>query len=386
MVKSGNTVSVDSDGGYFAIKGFLFQFDKTLIEIIQNPGTSVEIEQTQDVGTDQIYTQVKHKETQDYKPSKVKKAVKQLLNEYKENPQGKYSLYCYFRDRQPQSTTVSLEELNKILSTDSASFTIKVKSAFIKNFDLIFAPDFEAQFEALLKDIKDAFNLKDDDEAIIYHALLRNKVMNLSILKKRNERTIDLAALKSMVSQNEKVIFDLAYAKFMGNEEYLKFIKKEYFVFKRGVNIPSNERLFVVGADAEVTDQELIEIIQKIQNRYYAKENSPAPYIHLHDVSTQHLAIIKQQLWDKGLHFLDGTHFNGDRFRPQDITKTIHDIKGNSTKFKVLDGKNLESILKLVNFEEVYVLLNVKNSPLPDLPNITKTFYIEKTANILKVL
>ena len=37
------------EGGYYAIKGFLYQFDKTLIEVITNPQTSVAFENRQDI-------------------------------------------------------------------------------------------------------------------------------------------------------------------------------------------------------------------------------------------------------------------------------------------------------------------------------------------------
>lgn len=384
--KNGSLTSADSDGGYFAIKGFLFQFDKTLAEIIKNPSISVEVEQTQDIGVGERYTQVKHKETQDYTPSKIKAAIKQLLNEHKKSPQSKYALYCYFRDRHPQELSLDANQLDQILGADKTVYTSKLKKTFLKCFTLVFADDFEAQFDALLQEIKAAFRLRDKPEALVYHALLRSRVMDLSVLKDRSKRTVTLDTLKAAVSENEKIIFDLAYAKYVGNEAYLKLLKKEYFTFKNGINIPNNERLLIIGADHAVTDGELITIIQGIQSRYYSRDNSPAPYVYLHDVDSSRLAAVKQQLWSKGLYFADGTHFNGDKFRPEDLIASVHDIKGNAIRFKLVDALTLENTLKLVNFDEVYAFLNTENSPLPALPNVTKTFYIEDATNVMKVV
>jgi len=58
------------EGGYYAIKGFLYQFDKTLIEVITNPQTSVAFENRQDIDYEDYVLQFKHKETQDYTPRK----------------------------------------------------------------------------------------------------------------------------------------------------------------------------------------------------------------------------------------------------------------------------------------------------------------------------
>jgi hypothetical protein len=45
------------DGGYYAIKGFTFQFDKSLLVVLENQESDVEIEQIQDIGVDNYYIQ-----------------------------------------------------------------------------------------------------------------------------------------------------------------------------------------------------------------------------------------------------------------------------------------------------------------------------------------
>ena len=41
---------MNNNGGYYAIKGFLYQFDKTLIEILRNPSKKVGIEKSNVTG------------------------------------------------------------------------------------------------------------------------------------------------------------------------------------------------------------------------------------------------------------------------------------------------------------------------------------------------
>lgn len=46
MCQNGN------DGGYYAIKGFLYQFDNAILEIMDNPDKEVGIEHIQDINCD----------------------------------------------------------------------------------------------------------------------------------------------------------------------------------------------------------------------------------------------------------------------------------------------------------------------------------------------
>jgi hypothetical protein len=84
------------DGGYYALKGFAFQFNKSLLEVLENQESDVEIEQIQDIGVDNYYIQVKYHETQTYANWKIKKPMVQLLEYSKSDKSRNFCLYCYF--------------------------------------------------------------------------------------------------------------------------------------------------------------------------------------------------------------------------------------------------------------------------------------------------
>lgn len=94
-----NAAPEERDGGYYAIKGFLYQFDITLLEILNNPGTRVQFEQIQDINYDNYVIQVKHKETQDYSDSKIRKPIMQLIDIFNQDNSKKLNLYCHFKDQ-----------------------------------------------------------------------------------------------------------------------------------------------------------------------------------------------------------------------------------------------------------------------------------------------
>jgi hypothetical protein len=99
MTKSRKTQSdaKTDDGGYYAIKGFLYQFDKTLIEVVTNPQSKIAFENKQDIDYDDFVLQVKHKETQEYSHSKIRKPVEKLIGLFHCDPTKKLCLYCHFK-------------------------------------------------------------------------------------------------------------------------------------------------------------------------------------------------------------------------------------------------------------------------------------------------
>jgi len=128
------------EGGYYAIKGFLYQFDKTLIEVITNPQTRGAFENRQYIDYEDNVLQVKHKETQDYTPSKIRKPVEKLLDSFSRDSTKKFCLYRYFRDRKPQNWHLTLSELYSIISANAKKlYSDSIRKQFIAGFTIRFS-------------------------------------------------------------------------------------------------------------------------------------------------------------------------------------------------------------------------------------------------------
>ena len=65
----------DEDGAYYAIKGFLYQFDYTILKILEssNENELIKIEQEQDLRYEDYFVQVKYYETEYEKPQQKQK-------------------------------------------------------------------------------------------------------------------------------------------------------------------------------------------------------------------------------------------------------------------------------------------------------------------------
>ena len=374
----------EQNGGYYAIKGFTYQFDKTLLEILNNQSQDVELEQIQDIGVNDYYIQVKYKETQNYVDSKIKKAVLQLFKCFIDDKNKKFKLYCYFKDKSSQVTTLTEDQLNNILSSDANIFTQDDKKVFIENFTLEFSCNYEKQFSKLIKLIKTSFDLKTDEEAATYHAIFKANLFDIAIRKNIKQRIVNFKKLKLIASSNEKIIFDIAYCKYLRTERYLKYLKKEYFTFKK-VNMPNKERLFVVEVDNLARDGDIIHIITNIKNKYFKKDTSPAPYVCLFGINNERITTLKQKLWDKELVFSDGTHFDRDKFRMTDLIVDTHNNNCGIT-FKLLLLEQLPLFVKKKHIDETFVFLVSGDGEWQKKVKEFKEFYIGRTKNIIKII
>lgn len=347
------TFDDENDGGYFAIKGFLYQFDKSLLEVIRNQDAQIEVETVQDISFDVYVLQVKLKEAKDYFDSSVRKPIMQLIDIFTREPNRKLILYCHFRDRNPEQKQLTEDELDKVLGKDKDLYPKDVRQNFAQNFTLQFSENYIQQFDVVIDSISTSFGCSDKDLAIIYHSILHSKLMQLAVLPSKSDRRVSFQDLKNCVGDVDKKIFFKAYEIHLSHEKYNKLIKKQYFTFP-SVNIDNFERLFIVGVMSSETQTNLIQIVNRIIQRYYKLSKSPAPYILFENLDDNFLNALKQSLIDKGVSFNDGTTFNGDKFRLNVLL--LPSTKNQEVKIKIIKNENLDELLTTLKFDEVYYL------------------------------
>lgn len=347
------SIENENDGGYFAIKGFLYQFDKSLLEVIQNKEKQVEIETVQDISFDVYVLQVKLKEAKDYFDSSIRKPIKQLIEIFIKDRGRKLILYCHFRNKNPEKKQLSETELDSILGMDKDLFTKNDKQDFLQNFILQFSENYIQQFDTVIDKISINFGCADKDLAIIYHSILHSKLMQLAVLPSKNDRQVCYQDLKNCLVDVDKKIFFKAYEIYLSRDKYNTLIKKQYFTFS-GINIDNFERLFILGISIDDTQTDLMQIVNRLVQRYYKLSKSPAPYILFENLEDSQLNSLKQSLVDKGVPFSDGTTFNGDKFRLNVLLSASS--KSHEIKVKIIKNENLDELLTTVKFDEVYYL------------------------------
>jgi hypothetical protein len=370
------------EGGYYAIKGFLYQFDKTLIEVLSNPNTTIRFENRQDIDYEDFVLQVKHKETQNYAPSKIRKAVKQLMAFFVQDPTRRLCLYCHFKDKGEHTWTPTLAEIDILIGRlGKKLYPLLVREQFIASFKIRFSEDYKNQFEKTLALIKSSFSLPSKESAVLHHCIFQSKLMKLS-LGPRPLRMVRFEDLRSFLDDAEVRLFEGAYSKYVSDEKYVRLIKKMFFTATTP-NIENFERLFLVECDSVVSQTDLIKIAAQLSSKFYKKGKSPQPYIVFRKLPKDHIAELKRTMLDGGIHFFDGTHFDGDRFRADELAGT----PVNSRKFtlKVVPEEQIQQFIKYVQFKEVFQFF-VREPVDLGIPRDHRRIQVKKTAQVLQMI
>ncbi|ADC50042.1 hypothetical protein BpOF4_09935 [Alkalihalophilus pseudofirmus OF4] len=341
----------DEDGGYYAIKGFLYQFDTTIIEILNNPDTDVSFEDIQDINYEQFVVQVKHKETQSYTPGKIKTPIIQLLHLFKEDTNKNYRLYCYFKNISPTEKKLTLIELDGILGNKKNEFEKELKEKFIGSFILQFSENYEEQFHSTLEQIDKAYNLNNRDLSVLYHSIIRSEIFRL-VIKEKRLRSINKTKLDEVIENYQEIVFYSAYEEHLSREAYEKMIRKEFFI-QRKPNLGNTSRLFIIDSSKYSDYTDIHNLINIISRKYFRKDKSPAPIICFRDIEDSTLNFIKQGLLDRNYSFCDGTFFDGDKFRIEKLVDSY-----NSCSVRFVKEEYLETLLTHEYCQEIYQFFN----------------------------
>ncbi|MCF6276354.1 MAG: hypothetical protein L3J07_00750 [Candidatus Magasanikbacteria bacterium] len=345
-----------NDGGYYAIKGFAYQIDKAILEILNtdDESKSINIEQIQDIDLADSVIQVKYKETTKLVPSQVNKPISQLIEEFKVDNTKKYILYTYFDDlngyeeKVDQDKKISKDTLDEFLGNLKNDFTEQERIDFVNNFYLDFSPEFQSQFNSVILKLKEqSFIGNTDEEAMFYYAnisdFLYKLVTNNPTIKIKN-RTCTQKEIFDYLKNGKCLIFNSSFREYQGDQKYFTFIKKQHFSNR---NIDYFERFIIVELSRNESIADIKEVVFKIKDAFYNKSGtwrgkvikSPAPYIYMINISDDSLIQLKTELLKESTIFKDGFDFAGANF-------SLDSIKQNSTIHNNL-------CLKLVNNEDI---------------------------------
>ena len=267
-------------GGYYAIKGFAYQIDKALIEILDaDDSQSISVENIQDIDSDNFVIQVKYRETQDYGHSKIREPVLQLIEEFEKNPDKKYILYCHFNNKIPSSIHLDIDELNKILKPINGSkpksekvnqrihdLTDELKAKFIQNFEIIYSQEYQEQFEEVINKIITLFNT-DEDNAVLYYSWMDTYISNKIVGNPNaDNRNFTKEELCSVIHNGKNKIFNTAYEEYLGHEKYLAKVKNHFI--KPRLKYDN----FIIIGDIEINSSViLLNLINDITDNYFHK-------------------------------------------------------------------------------------------------------------------
>ncbi len=362
------------DGGYYAVKGFVYQFDYTISRILNQAdnNTTIKIEQEQDLSFENDIVQVKYYETE-YNSSQIKQKTKnttiKLLKEFSGNLTEQYCIYSYFKGKSAEVKKFkTIEEFDKLLGKEANSYHSTLKEKFINNFTIVYARDFKQQFLNILTKIREEFNC-NEAVAIQYHALIRNYVFNILInnpTKSSLQRKCTKGEILTFIQNIKSKFFYSTYKEILGEEKYYRYLGKQF----PKIDFTYNNYLFL-GINIKETDSYSVSnLIKHISDKYYSSKNSKAQAFNIVLQNDEaDILRIKKQLIRLSIKFNDGyesfDEFSEESFNenPIEIQKQRNQDKNSSFSVRFISFSTFQKMKNPLIADRIY---SFGNSFVPD--------------------
>lgn len=348
----------------YTIKGFIYQFNKTLEQVLTEPGgteITVEgiIEDIDVVSVDLTKAiQCKYHETKEkYKLSDISKPVLQMLVHYANNKDKdiQYILYAHFPNETEGVKTITKENIETILKSKDKSylnFITKLKppkkqeikdliskhkksAEDIKTIHSYYASatDLELQiniesflsperfrfiigksFDSLITGIKQLLETKSsftkiDVEEIFYPNAIQ-KIANKSVLHNPIDRKINNANFITELERNKKTAITRWTKELL---TYSSLLKKRRSQLKLNLQVNHRLRYFLFNeSNIEDFDNQIVKFISNYISKYHykIKLHSKTPIFCVKTDDEKLVSIIESRLHQKGLKFQNGVKGN----------------------------------------------------------------------------
>lgn len=323
------------------ITGYFYQFDKTILEILNQSDLdkAVHVEGIEDIDvyeTNEVKAiQCKYYAKSEYNHSVIKKTIILMVEHFsKVNPSDTsthYHLYGHYNSGQEKLSEINVDILKAkfltIQKTEDDGKGNKVKTErriyddlglddlalqeFLNRFSIdINAPSLEDQYAEIIEKIVSDLSVTNV-EAELYHYNSALKVIkNMAVQQDKKLRVITKKQfIKYIEAQDE--VFDPWYIRRKGREDYIKRIKKQYLSSR--LNIEPYNRFFLIDC-LDCNDiseiKEVVYIVAKKWSKVSNRQNPCfCPSIYLHGVQIDNFNKIKEEMYSEGQLFIDGYPF-----------------------------------------------------------------------------
>lgn len=370
------------------IKGYFYQFDKSILEILEqsNETDMVTIEGVEDIdienSDERNFIQCKYYEKTDFDNSIIRKPIQLMFRHYLENrtdPKDKnftYRLYGYYNKGHEKLLELTTENLRTyfldfskygvIDESGNSNYQIKNKKGEVifeetvedddiedfKNhlFIGIKADSYENQIEKIKSKIQnDLSDYSEEDIELIYFNALKI-IKDLACEHNIEKRQISKKEFWDRI-KTKNYYFERWMSELLEWKNYKKIIHKKYF--PRVSNLSPAHRFFLLDCQGESVNN-VKNVISEISRKYSRLIHQFSPYVYLYNtLNVDFVTELKEKLYEDGCFFKDGFPFKNSKFRFQEML--IKPDKFNGISVRILEHPiNLSIVLqKLVEVERV---------------------------------
>lgn len=304
----------------YTIKGFLYQFNKTLLEILNSQdGDVITVEGiVEDVDIETLdgmtAIQCKYHETRDvFTPSIIFKPLLQMLLHYQTNSVHNinYVLFAHIggvkKEKPPKVGKAELEAATKSKSKKYTKLIDQLKGVDIDQFLSRFSMEFGPAFDDLIDEVSNALEkngvVAGEIETLAYPNAI-NIIANLSIKHDEAERKISKLQLLDSLKNIRKTAISHWTLSLRTRKQLLDARRKQ---LKAHLDKNSRLRYFVIDAkNLDDFDEEIVLFVTDYLEKYHSKPaHISTPVLCLRS-SAESFKEIQHRLYSKGITSTDG--------------------------------------------------------------------------------
>lgn len=354
----------------YTIQGFLYQFNKTLVEVLSAGDTdeiTIEgpIEDVEVATVDGIRAiQCKYHEAKDgFALSSIYKPLLQMMVHFQANasPEVSYVLFAHFpgeagiKELEPADLNEAVASKNKNLKKycdQLREFT--GHELFLKRFTLQFGPSYDDLVKEVHEGLKNAGFVHGDIEALSYP----NALHAIALLSTRHEA-------RERKTTKSKLVKELKQIKATAISRWTLMLKSRKQILtarraqlKHQFDKNARRRHLLVGETAvENFHGEIVGFIAEFVGKFYFKPSHIHPPLFCLDIPEKAFREVQQGLYKKGIIADDGFiggEFKEERFFREPMQKN----KGREKEFhiRLARWETQGSVLRKGNPDDVFVL------------------------------
>jgi hypothetical protein len=379
------------------IKGFLYQFNKTILEIanaddedvITVEGVVEDVDVLSASGELEAIQCKYHESKEKFIPSLIFKPLLQMAEAYDKNPTAKikYTIFIYVLNETHGERNIELSTLDSALATTDKSLSKIVsrisekfdKCEFLKNTRIVFGPSLD-EIEGSTKDALELLGIQGSDVGTLLYPNSIAIIAKLSSTKDEAERQITKAKLYSYLSNATHTAISKWTLALRNRSEILKRIKQQ---LSSSFSQNSRDRYFYINKN-EIDDYEekVVVFFGNYIKKYYSKPSHlKAPTFIIND-NFEAIRDLESRLYKKGLKAntgLVGNAFELDFFYRDPMQKIISNhVKEREFDFRLLAMDSEKEAINHRKGDDLYLV----SSKTPNNIELTDVnFYQVGTSN-----
>lgn len=383
------------------IKGFLYQFNLTLNEILKSSNEEIKVEGLiEDIdikGEGEIKAiQCKYHEKQEsYTLSKIYEPILQMMKHYVENSNNdiKYVLYAYFPNQKEGKKILTSDEIERVINTEDTDLISKyvshIKECEDKEINMLIEKERKSKEEKkkmqeyfvenenkLKFDIQEFMNrftliigekyekLKDTNKELLVELGFSKEDVNelffpnaiqtiadLSIQAVDTERIIKKSDLIKKMRESKRTAITRWTKELLGNKKMLEIRKKQ---LKEGLDINNRRRCFIIDPNnIEDFNEVVVNFLCKYIKKYSSKiKLHTVPIFCFMHIDEDYIKSLTSRLYNKKIIVNDG--YKGEKFFKDYFLKEPE---------KIYKTSWWEFNIKIINYSETFCEIINENKP-----------------------